>query len=103
MEVNMRSRKLVLAAMTLVAWGGPALAVEYRVTPAAVPADGKIIVHDAAWRCSSGSCVASRTGSSTDATVCSALARDLGKISTFLVGDAAFDAAALEKCNRRAR
>lgn len=99
----MGSRKLVLASALLVAWAVPALAVEYKVTPATAPADGKIIVHDVAWRCASGSCLAVRTGSSTDATVCSALARDLGKISTFLVGDAAFDPTALEKCNRRAR
>ena len=99
----MRSRNLMLAAVVLVAGGAPALAVEYKVTPATAPADGKIIVHDVAWRCSVGSCVATRTGSSTDATVCSALARDLGKISAFTVGDATFDGSALEKCNRRAR
>jgi hypothetical protein len=75
----------------------------YRATPVTAPADGQIIVHDLAWRCASGSCTASRTGSSTDSTICSALARDLGPLTAFAVGDTDFDAAAIEKCNHRAR
>lgn len=100
----MRSRRIgMFVAAVLAMSGAPGLAAEYRVTPVIAPTDGKIIVHDVAWHCASGSCVAARTGSSTDATICSALARDLGRLSAFMVADAAFDTAALEKCNRRAR
>lgn len=93
----------MFAAAILVAWSGPGVAAEYRVTPVTAPVDGKVIVHDVAWYCTSGSCTAARTGSSTDATICSALARDLGRLSAFVAAGTAFDAAALEKCNRRAR
>ena len=104
MGVIMHSRNLsMFAAAILIAWSVPGVAAEYRVTPVTAPADGKIIVHDVAWHCASGSCMAARTGSSTDTTVCSALARYLGRLSAFVVADAAFDVAALEKCNRRAR
>lgn len=90
----------LMMALLSPAAAAPAL---YRVTPQATPGDRQIIVHDVSWRCSAGSCVAPRTGASTDATVCSALARSFGPIAAFTVGDTSFDAAALDKCNRRAR
>ena len=79
-----------------------AAAPMYKVTPLTAPVDGQIIVHDLSWRCSSGSCFAPRTGSSTDTTVCLALARNFGPLAAFAAGDSDFDAAAIEKCNRRA-
>ncbi len=102
----MRCLALVFTVLGLMSTAGtPAAAALpiYKATPRTAPADGQIIIHDIAWRCSSGSCFASRTGSSTDATICSALARDLGPLAAFAVGDTDFDAAAVEKCNRRAR
>ena len=100
----MRSLNLgMFAAAVLVAWSVPGAAADYSVTPVTSPADGKIIVHGVAWYCTAGSCTAPRSGSSTDATICSALARDLGRLSSFVAANHAFDAAALEKCNRRAR
>lgn len=101
----MRALYAVFVALAMAPLAGPALAAPstYRVTPQAAPNDGQVVVHDVAWRCSGGSCVAPRTGKSTDATVCSAVARNFGPIASFAAGGDDFDAAAIDKCNRRAR
>ena len=101
----MRAGLWGLVAGFAIVMGAPASAAPtlYKVTPQAVPADGTLILHDLAWRCASGSCVALRSGRSTDVTVCSSVARGIGRLAAFEVGDAPFDAAALEKCNSRAR
>lgn len=92
-------------AMLAAASFSPAYATSpaYMATARVAPRDGQIVVHDMLWRCSSGSCTARRDGKSTDATICSAVARNLGPLTSFAVGDEAFDATTLEKCNRRTR
>jgi hypothetical protein len=90
-------------AMAAAAAASAAPASGYRVTPVTAPADGPRIVHDIAWRCASGTCSASRTGQSTDTTICSAVAREMGPLQSFVVGSDAFDQPAIEKCNQRAR
>jgi len=92
-----------VAGLAMAAGASAAPPSGYRVTPVTAPADGQRIVHDIAWRCASGSCSAQRSAQSTDATICSAVAREMGPLQSFFVGSDAFDQPAIEKCNQRAR
>jgi hypothetical protein len=92
-----------VAGLVMAAGASAAPVAGYQVTPVTAPTDGQVIVHDIAWRCAAGSCFAPRTGQSTDTTICSAVAREMGPLASFFVGAAAFDQPAIEKCNRRAR
>ena len=75
----------------------------YRATPETAPANARVIIRDMGWTCHAGICSAVRTGASTDATVCGAVARSLGRLARFATDSAAFDAVALGKCNKRAQ
>ncbi|HEX8216998.1 MAG TPA: hypothetical protein VF577_06000 [Allosphingosinicella sp.] len=95
---------LLLTIAAMLAAAGPAAAseVHYRAQPAAAPAAARLIVRDTVWRCGSAGCVAPRSGSR-PAIVCASVARALGTLRGFSAGGEAFDAEALENCNRRAR
>ena len=83
--------------------GGTALAgTRYRAEPAAPPAAGRIIAKDVVWKCGAAGCVAPQ-GHSRPAVDCSALVREVGTLRSFTVGGQPLDAAALGKCNARAR
>jgi hypothetical protein len=91
--------------LTLSLFGGTAFAAPgqgYRAEPATAPASARLVVRDVVWRCGAGGCVAPR-GNSRPVIDCSALARQVGTLRSFTVGGEALDAAALEKCNARAR
>jgi hypothetical protein len=74
----------------------------YRADPAAMPAGQRLVVRDMVWRCGGGSCTSGENGSR-PAVICASLAREVGQLRSFSAGGHAFDAAALESCNRRAR
>jgi hypothetical protein len=61
------------------------------------------IVRDMRWACAGATCSAQRSATSPDANVCASVARRLGRLTRFAVGDREFDAAALERCNAAAR
>jgi hypothetical protein len=91
----------VLLAFSLL--GGTAFAgTQYRAEPAAQPAAARLVVKDVVWKCGAGGCVAPQ-GHSRPAVDCSALVREVGTLRSFTVGGQPLDAAALGKCNARAR
>ena len=83
--------------------GGTAFAgTQYRAEPEARPAAVRMIVKDVVWKCGAGGCIAPQ-GHSRPAVDCSALVREVGTLRSFTVGGQPLDAAALGKCNARAR
>lgn len=74
----------------------------YTATPVTAPAVTKAVARDIVWSCDGGSCSA---GASTSraAIVCAVAVRELGPLTSFSAGSDSFDAAALEKCNAKAR
>jgi hypothetical protein len=84
-------------------FGGTAVAgTLYRAEPAAPPAAGRLIIKDVVWKCGTGGCVAPQHHSR-PAVDCLALVRKIGALRSFTVGGQPLDAAALGKCNARAR
>lgn len=90
--------------LTFSLFGGTAFAggPQYRAEPAAPPAEARLIVKGIVWKCGPGGCVASQ-GNSRPAVDCPALVRQVGALRSFTVGGRPLDAAALGKCNARAR
>lgn len=74
----------------------------YRAVPVAAPKRTSVVTRGTLWKCEDGSCAAPRAGSR-DAVVCELAVQRLGALSEFHANGAAFDAAALERCNARAR
>jgi hypothetical protein len=74
----------------------------FRAHPATASTAQRLVVRDTVFRCGVDGCVAPR-GTSRPELVCSALAREVGTVASFIAGGRSFDAAALETCNRRAR
>lgn len=68
----------------------------------ATPVTTTTIVRDLRWACVGDMCSAPRTATSPDANVCAAIARRLGRLTSFAVGDRSFDPAQLERCNAAA-
>jgi hypothetical protein len=62
----------------------------------------RMVVHEIAWRCAGGACVAGRSDSR-PLTDCMALARQAGALKSFAVEGSALPADQLEKCNAAAR
>jgi hypothetical protein len=93
-------RALILSFALLAA---PAFAAPYyRAEPAAAPAQTRFVARDNVWRCEGGACVSERSGSR-HPTVCTALVREVGALTSFSADGRAFAAEELEACNRRAR
>ena len=84
---------------TAAAAAGPQQYRAELATPAAKP---KLVARDIVWRCAGDACVAPQ-GNSRPASDCAALADKVGALRSFSVAGEALDAAALEKCNARAR
>ncbi len=93
---------------TLVAFGttaGPAVAATsggYTAEVAAAPGADRLVIRDVMWRCEGSSCAGVR-GNSRPAIDCAALARKVGRITSFVVAGRPIGADELEKCNARAR
>jgi hypothetical protein len=79
----------------------PAFATYFEAQPAAHPAHERFVAGDNVWRCGETGCGSARTATR-PAIVCASLAREVGALRGFSVEGRAFDAAALEACNRRA-
>lgn len=94
------------SAALLTATASPARAAGandyYRAVPVSAPKRASVIARDTLWKCQDGSCAAPRAGSR-DAVVCELAVQRLGALSEFHANGAAFDAAALERCNARAK
>ena len=74
----------------------------YSATPAAAPAKASVITGGMLWKCDGGASTAGR-GNSRDAIVCEQVVKRVGALANFTANGAAFDAAALAKCNARAK
>ena len=80
-----------------------AQAPSYRAVPVtAMTASQNVIVADMMWKCGPSGCT-TENATARPAIVCAQAARKLGRIESFTVGTAAFDADALAKCNERAK
>lgn len=74
----------------------------YAATPVAAPAKASVVTRSTIWKCGEGVCTASKA-TSRDAIMCELVAGEVGKLASFRANGEDFDAAALEKCNARAR
>ena len=93
----------ILAATAAMLAATPALAeTYYAAMPASPPAKASIVTRSTVWKCGEAGCTAARAGSR-DAIMCELLVREVGPVSRFAAGGNDFDAAALEKCNARAK
>jgi hypothetical protein len=89
--------------LAFVAFAAPAFAApHYTAEPLAPPAAERLIVRDLVWRCGAAGCATGKSNS-LPATDCAALVRKVGPLRSFAAAGRAIDAAALEKCNARAR
>lgn len=75
----------------------------YSATPVTAPAKSSFVTRTTVWKCGDGACAASTKSTSRDAIMCELVVREVGALSSFSAGTTAFDAAALEKCNARAK
>jgi hypothetical protein len=73
----------------------------YVATPVAAPAKTQLMTRATQWRVQNGSFVAAQAPERPMA-LCQLVARESGPLASFSAGGAAFDAAALDKCNAKA-
>ena len=74
----------------------------YNATPVTALAKPSVIAGDLLWKCDGAACSAPKT-TSRDQIVCEQVVKHIGAVSTFSANGAAFDEAALAKCNARAK
>ena len=74
----------------------------YAATPATAPDKATLVTRTTVWKCGEGVCTAAKA-TSRDAIMCELVAGEVGKLTAFRANGQDFDAAALEKCNARAR
>ena len=97
---------IAAAALSLIALT-PAAALaqsggHYVATAVDAPKKASFVTQNTIWNCRDSVCTAPRAPSH-DKVVCERAAARIGALSAFSVGGTAFDAAALEACNARAR
>ena len=99
----------VLAAATIV--GGSMIAGTahaqtsagyYVAVPAAQPTRATLVTRETPWKLNGNAYVAARAPER-DTTLCDAVARSAGQLSSFTVGGKAYDADQLARCNAHAR
>ncbi len=73
----------------------------YVATPVVTSAKNTLVTRSTPWRQTGGAFVAARAPER-DMVLCQLVAKDLGQLSGFSVGGAAYDATSLEKCNSKA-
>lgn len=103
--IRQLTSSLLAFFLTLSTVGGTAFAasgLQYRAEPASPTAASRRVVNEIVWKCGPGGCVAPQ-GNSRPAIDCSALVREVGALRSFTVGGQPLDAAALGKCNARAK
>ena len=74
----------------------------YAAIPASAPAKTSLVTRSTIWKCGDGVCVAAKANAR-DNIVCELVAREVGTLTSFRANGADFDAAALAKCNTKAR
>lgn len=79
----------------------PALSANYSATLAS-PAPGRFIVRDIVWHCGPAACQGV-TAEGRPIVLCQALARQTGRVVSFLVDGRAFSADELDRCNASAK
>lgn len=104
--MNRLSTTAILAAAALTASAAGAATAQsagyYTAVPVTKPAKSQFIARDTIWTLRDSAFVA-RRGDDRPAVQCELVARQVGKLASFTANGAAFDAAALEKCNAKAR
>lgn len=88
---------LIAAAATPAMAGAPLLSASLET-----PRAERLITNGAAWACTDAGCL-TKSSDSRPAILCERLVKVAGPVKAFAVNGAAFDAAQLEKCNRKAR
>ena len=74
----------------------------YAATPVSAPAKSSLVTRSTIWKCGDGVCTASKANAR-DNIMCELVVREIGQVSAFRANGTEFDAAALEKCNAKAR
>ena len=74
----------------------------YVAVPAQAPTHASLVTRETPWTLQGSAYVAARAPER-DATLCDAVARSTGALSSFTVGGHAYDADALAKCNAHAK
>ena len=92
----------ILAASLSLVGVAQAQSPQYHAIPATASTKASVIADGVMWRCGSEGCVATNA-TSRPAIVCAQAVRQVGKLTSFSVGTAAFDADALAKCNAKAK
>ena len=90
---------LALSALTLFA--APATAATYSAT-LSTPTSGRFIARDIVWNCGPAACQGA-TDESRPAVLCQSLAKQAGRVDSFLVDGRALASADLDRCNASAR
>ena len=94
---------LGLAGLASVAPAPAAAAGPHYKAELAAPAAGdRIVARSLVWHCAETACTAAK-GNSRPAIECAALVKKVGPLRSFAAAGEALNAAALEKCNARAR
>ena len=101
-----RFAPLAAAAMSLAALVPAAASAQsggyYAATAVAAPKKASFVTQNTVWKCKDGVCSAPKTPTQ-DKIMCERAVSRMGALSAFSVGGTAFDAAALEACNARAK
>ena len=93
--------RLMVAASAAVLGVAPALAATYSAKPA-VPVSGRFIARDITWNCGPAACHGS-TAESRPTVLCQSLAKQAGRIESFIVDGRELASADLAKCNTAAK
>lgn len=93
---------LLTSTLVLGATASHAQSGYYTATPAATPTKTSFVARETVWTWRDTAYTA-RKGDSRDAIQCELAAKQAGKLTAFTAGGTAFDAAALDKCNAKAK
>ena len=91
----------ILLLSTLAMTAVPASAANYSAK-LATPANGRVIAREINWACNADGCQGV-TAESRPAVLCQALAKQQGRVDSFIVDGRAFSDAELAKCNASAK
>src|SRR5438270_3641686 len=88
-------------ALALALTATSAAASSYSASPA-VPASGRFITRDIVWNCGPAACQGA-TDESRPLVLCQSLAKNAGRLDSFIVDGRALSAAELDRCNASAK
>ena len=94
--------RFALAVSVIMLIPAAAGAATYSAKPVAPGAATRIIARDISWACGPAACQGS-TEYGRPVVLCQALARQVGRLESFIVDGRALPGAALDKCNSTAR